>query len=847
MFCTISVRLKAHVCNTKQPLSKQRTQLFMSCIIRSNTGHTILATAVVLSCDCVCHIPWLGQVRGHTKSSGRHIHDLLFSMKKQDAPQLRHLKYRDRIGGKFPVPSTIEVQVVGSGGKGVPKAVMLATDHSKYLFNCGEGTQRISTEFKLKISKMENIFITHMNWENIGGLLGMGLTLEGMKLPKIIIHGPPGVENVAMMAKGFAESTSMVVEKKALADGHFEDSAFKIDYVPFCKKGFEPEKFRELLEEKEAKEPDRKRHKKPLVENAVAVSYVCWPRSTQRKIILEKCVDLGIERGPVLGKLKNGESITLDNGTVVHPDQVLSDPEIAHPILIVDCPTEEYMDTFLSNEKLASHQGCAGNNPQKPALVVHMTPLQVFQTQEYQQWMERFGCDTEHLVLNELTSEVAFEGVYRYQSRLHLVHNTIFPQLKHLPPERWPGATTEYGFRKENGDQLLKGEKVVAGCANLRYLYRPPKGFSRDQCVQLDHKTYVTEVLEQQDAEKVLRDLHQDISSQERTEDSDSTQENGAYPRLTFLGTGSSIPSKGRNVSGLVVHLREDATMILDCGEGTSGQLYRHYGDQAADVLQNLKAVFVSHLHADHHMGLFSLLRDRKAALEAAGKEVTPALLLAPFQIARWLQFYHNQVEPIQGLFRHIPLQKLLPHMLELPENEEMYQEVLQKVSLTKILPVEVEHCPNAFGVALTHSDGWKLVFSGDTMPCQRLVVAGTDCDILVHEATHEDDLEEEAKMKRHSTTSQAVDIGQQMKAKFILLNHFSQRYAKIPIFSKAVPDNVGISFDNMTVSMQELPLLPRFIPALKTLFADEHADLEAKTLKRNKRKEMQGRSQATS
>ena len=47
---------------------------------------------------------------------------------------------------------------------------------------------------------------------------------------------------------------------------------------------------------------------------------------------------------------------------------------------------------------------------------------------------------------------------------------------------------------------------------------------------------------------------------------------------------------------------RDDATLILDCGEGTSGQLYRHYGDQAVDVLRNLKAVFVSHLHADHHM-----------------------------------------------------------------------------------------------------------------------------------------------------------------------------------------------------------------------------------------------------
>ena len=47
----------------------------------------------------------------------------------------------------------------------------------------------------------------------------------------------------------------MFAEKKALGDGSFEDSAFKIDYVPFCKKGFDPEKLQRLLEEKEPKEP----------------------------------------------------------------------------------------------------------------------------------------------------------------------------------------------------------------------------------------------------------------------------------------------------------------------------------------------------------------------------------------------------------------------------------------------------------------------------------------------------------------------------------------------------------------------------------------------------------------
>lgn len=54
--------------------------------------------------------------------------------------------------------------------------------------------------------------------------------------------------------------------------------------------------------------------------------------------------------------------------------------------------------------------------------------------------------------------------------------------------------------------------------------------------------------------------------------------------------------------------------------------------------------------------------------------------------------------------------------------------------------------------------------------------------------------------MLSDSTTSQAIGIGMRMNAEFIMLNHFSQRYAKIPLFSQDFSDRVGISFDHMRV-----------------------------------------------
>ena len=46
----------------------------------------------------------------------------------------------------------------------------------------------------------------------------------------------------------------------------------------------------------------------------------------------------------------------------------------------------------------------------------------------------------------------------------------------------------------------------------------------------------------------------------------------------------------------------ETQSIILDCGDGTYGQLCRFYGKQHIDdVIAKLQCVFVSHIHADHH------------------------------------------------------------------------------------------------------------------------------------------------------------------------------------------------------------------------------------------------------
>ena len=59
---------------------------------------------------------------------------------------------------------------------------------------------------------------------------------------------------------------------------------------------------------------------------------------------------------------------------------------------------------------------------------------------------------------------------------------------------------------------------------------------------------------------------------------SETGESEDKYPEVTFLGTGSSVPSKYRNVTGILVETEPGSYMILDCGEGTLGQLVRLHG-----------------------------------------------------------------------------------------------------------------------------------------------------------------------------------------------------------------------------------------------------------------------------
>ena len=118
----------------------------------------------------------------------------------------------------------------------------------------------------------------------------------------------------------------------------------------------------------------------------------------------------------------------------------------------------------------------------------------------------------------------------------------------------------------------------------------------------------------------------------------------------------------------------------------------------------------------------------------------------------------------------------------------------LQKLTgLVDLAACPVSHCWDAQAVALSFASGLKVSYSGDCRPSKRFAHIGRGSTVLIHEATFDDELRDDAIAKKHSTTSEAIGVGLAMRARRVILTHFSQRYQKIPVMESIEATNVQL------------------------------------------------------
>lgn len=95
----------------------------------------------------------------------------------------------------------------------------------------------------------------------------------------------------------------------------------------------------------------------------------------------------------------------------------------------------------------------------------------------------------------------------------------------------------------------------------------------------------------------------------------------------------------------------------MDCGEGTCGQLIRFYGNKSTEVFRKIKAVFISHMHADHNLGLLELIELRNKLFP---KNRKPILLMAPKLLKSWLSDFGKEIYESRNEFIFVNNQNLV-------------------------------------------------------------------------------------------------------------------------------------------------------------------------------------------
>ena len=267
-------------------------------------------------------------------------------------------------------------------------------------------------------------------------------------------------------------------------------------------------------------------------------------------------------------------------------------------------------------------------------------------------------------------------------------------------------------------------------------------------------------------------------------------------PEIITLGTGSAAPSKYRNVSAILLRMPKGmGNYLFDCGEGTLGQLKRLYNsDQLDEILSNLRAVWISHLHADHHLGTVSVLKAAHKIVRNLSSDgrprPSPPYLLSEINMVDYVNEYQSVLGlSTEELCTPVPCDPFR----RLSYNGKPFDIGREDPHIQEWRTAKVSHCHGAQAVSVTFKNGFKFSYSGDCRPSESFCEVGADSDVLVHEATFDDGMEGDARAKKHSTTGEAVGVALAMRAKHLVLTHFSQRYQKIPVINNVkIPERVS-------------------------------------------------------
>jgi len=270
---------------------------------------------------------------------------------------------------------------------------------------------------------------------------------------------------------------------------------------------------------------------------------------------------------------------------------------------------------------------------------------------------------------------------------------------------------------------------------------------------------------------------------------------------VTFLGTAGSLPTPERNPSAVLVN-REGEMILFDCAEGTQRQMMR-----ARTGMMRLNYIFLTHLHADHILGIPGLLE----TMAFQGRE-NPITIAGPVNTIRLVECFKSvcyfsksfavqaiELEPgdvIKMKGFHV---RAISTNHSVPSLGYSLEEDMRLGRFNREAAISLGVTPGPLFGRLQHGQtievdgrriephevmgnprpGRKVVYTGDTRPAKSVVMASEGADLLIHECALANDMVEWARDTKHSTAAEAAEVARDADVGQLVLTHISSRYSE--------------------------------------------------------------------
>lgn len=265
---------------------------------------------------------------------------------------------------------------------------------------------------------------------------------------------------------------------------------------------------------------------------------------------------------------------------------------------------------------------------------------------------------------------------------------------------------------------------------------------------------------------------------------------------VTILGTGGMLPTSSRHLSSAIVR-NEGRIALIDCGEGTQ-VAFQAYGW----TLHRIDLILLTHLHADHVLGLPGLLitmanQGRKDPLTIVGPEHSLQVVRS-LSVITPLTFRVNVLElpNVTGLqvgnmkITPVPMDHDIPcfgYRFDLPRPRKFLPERAKELGIPQDLWSKLQANENVRKglrkwtpdqVLGPEREGLSLMYATDTRPNDNLAKASHEVDLLICEGIYgEEDKDEEALSKGHMSVWQALELAKGADVKECWLTHFSPSF----------------------------------------------------------------------